>query len=530
MNLIEDPWIPVATRSGRRLRIAPWELTKDLEKDPIVMVAAPRPDFSGALLEFLIGLLQTEAAPEERRDWARWRDDPPSPAVLHDRLTPAKPHFELFGDGPRFMQSFDEFEGKSKGIGDLIVDDPPSEMIKKNTDLFIKRDRISGLCPSCAAAALYVANAYSPAAGRGHRTSLRGGGPVTTLVTPDPGSQPERMILWHVVWLNVMSRRDFENSVPGNAALHSLEHTYAWTAPTRTSENGEVTTPEDMSPYHAFWGMPRRIRLHEPGEVGSCDLCLDRAPLVRGFELRHGGMNYDGAWLHPLTPYSFDEAGVPAAFHMPRGGLGYKNWPSIATGQKDRKIRREPALVGRNALRLARGSSARMSILAFGYDVDNAKIRGWYEYRAPAFAQEPDAGAVLKERAGGMVLAAGEVAGNLRTALRAAWKSEKSPEFAISAFWQGTEARFYQRLDELVRVLGEEEAERKVLKTWHDVLCTASEKLFETWAEAGEIGAADPGRIARAHVQLKKNNWKTSIRNALLLPEKQAGKKGEAHD
>ncbi len=528
MNLIDDPWIPVATRSGRRVRIAPWQVTEGMESDPIIMVAAPRPDFSGALLEFLIGLFQTEAAPVERHDWALWKRQPPSPAELKERLGPASPYFELFGDGPRFMQSLHEFKGKEKPIADLVVDDPPSEMVKKNKDLFIKRGRITGLCPACTAAALYVANAYSPAAGRGHRTSLRGGGPVTTVVTADPAVEPDQATLWHTLWLNVMPRRTFESVIPGNRELTGPQAIYPWLAPTRTSENGEVTTPEDMSPYHVFWGMPRRIQLRAPSTGdGRCSICQRQADLFETFRIRHGGMNYEGAWIHPLTPYSFDEQGAPAPLHMPRGGLGYRRWPALATGQQERKVLREPARALLASLRAARGATRKLRIFAFGYDVDNAKIRGWYEHRAPAYVMASDTADHFRELASGMVRAADEVAGNLRSALREAWKIEKSPEFAVASFWADTEARFFSRLDRLLENLGDEVACRADLQGWHDDLCETSERLFETWAEAGDIGATDPGRIARAHRALRRFNRKKSIRDALFLPDpKSRGTKG----
>ncbi len=526
MNLIEDPWIPVVTSGGRRFRIAPWQVTEGIREDPIVMVAAPRPDFSGALLEFLIGLLQTEAAPEDLRAWARWKEQPPRPEELRGRLEGARAHFELYGDGPRFLQSLDPFEGKEKGIADLVVDDPPLEMIKKNTDLFIKRGRIRMLCEACTAAALYAANAFSPAAGRGHRTSLRGGGPVTTVVSADPTIEPGHATLWHTAWFNVMARPDFEANVPGNRDLRAPAAIYPWLAPTRSSENGEITTPEDMSPYHVFWGMPRRIRLGDPASGdGRCDICQSQGPVVTGFVLRHGGMNYEGAWVHPLTPYSFDESGNPAPLHMPRGGLGYRNWPAIVTGQRESRLRREPAATVKNALRLSRGPVGRMAVIAFGYDVDNAKIRGWYEHRAPAYRLDAEEASALQELASCMVSAAGEVAGNLRSALKEAWKSTGSPEFAMASFWQETEPPFLALLDRLVEGLGSDR-ELAVLHEWYGVLCRTSEGLFETWAEAGEIGETDPGRIAQAHLRLRRFNRKKKIRDALRLPDTTAKGKG----
>ncbi len=58
MNLLESQWIPVRRESGESY-IAPWQLTEP--DDSVLELAAPRPDFNGALLQFLIGLLQTPA-------------------------------------------------------------------------------------------------------------------------------------------------------------------------------------------------------------------------------------------------------------------------------------------------------------------------------------------------------------------------------------------------------------------------------------------------------------------------------------
>jgi CRISPR system Cascade subunit CasA len=531
VNLIEDAWIPVVTRKGRRFRITPWQLTEGFSDDPVVMIAAPRPDFTGALLEFLIGLVQTEIAPETEREWAVWRDRPPASGELRQRLSDAVPHFFLDGDGPRFMQSLDEFEGKDKQIGDLVIDDPPTEMVKRNTDHFIKKGRIEGLCPGCTATALYAANIYSPAAGRGHRTSLRGGGPVTTVVQPDPERNPEWMTLWHRIWSNVVSRRMFSELVPGNDGLSAPGKIYPWLAPTRTSEDGESTTPLDMSPFHVFWGMPRRIGLGGPsGKPGVCDLCGVTDLLFAKFSLRHGGMNHEGAWVHPLTPYGFDEAGQPMPFHMPRGGLGYRNWAALVIGRAEKKVRREPAGVVRAALRDRRRVGNRGRVAAFGYDVDNAKIRGWYEYALPVYQVDSDHIEALREAVSDIIGAADMVKDNLRSAIKEAWGIRKAPDFAASAFFQETEPAFHDLLDRLVAALGNDDRITNLFRGWHAVLCDASEKLFETWAEAGDFGQVDPGRIARAHLALRRFNWKKSIRDALRLPEiqKQSKRKEEA--
>ena len=104
MNLIHDAWIPIRRKNGEETRIAPWEVTTRYSDDPIVALAAPRPDFNGALIQFLIGLLQTTCAPDSPRTWREWLRNPPSPEELHVKFEPVAYAFELDGDGPRFMQ------------------------------------------------------------------------------------------------------------------------------------------------------------------------------------------------------------------------------------------------------------------------------------------------------------------------------------------------------------------------------------------------------------------------------------------
>ena len=77
--------------------------------------------------------------------------------------------------------------------------------------------------------------------------------------------------------------------------------------PTRVSDKARATTPVDVHPAQAFFGMPRRIRLvFEPNTEGvPCDLTGGVEPVVvRAYRSRNYGTNYVG-WggYHPLTPY-----------------------------------------------------------------------------------------------------------------------------------------------------------------------------------------------------------------------------------
>ncbi|EQD59749.1 CRISPR-associated protein Cse1, partial [mine drainage metagenome] len=88
MNLINDAWIPARRADGTTEKIEPWRLTDHIGtgKSPIIAVASPRPDFDGALTQFLIGLLQTTCTPETESAWWDWRESPPSSSTLRKRF------------------------------------------------------------------------------------------------------------------------------------------------------------------------------------------------------------------------------------------------------------------------------------------------------------------------------------------------------------------------------------------------------------------------------------------------------------
>src|SRR5438128_584912 len=99
MNLIEDEWIPVRRRSGEVTRIGPWQVTDGFAEDPFIELAAPRPDFNGALIQFLIGLLQTAVPPTNGQARRAWRRSPPSAEELRARLENLVRFFDLDGSG-----------------------------------------------------------------------------------------------------------------------------------------------------------------------------------------------------------------------------------------------------------------------------------------------------------------------------------------------------------------------------------------------------------------------------------------------
>ena len=221
-NLIDASWLPVRRSSGAVERIPLWRVNDRIGEDPVVAFDWPRADFNGAAHEFLIGLLSTAATPGDDDEWEEWWWEPPAPEVLRERFARVAHAFDLDGPGPRFLQDLDPLEGADdKEIAALLIDAPGAQTLRNNADLFVKRGGAPVLSRATAAMALYTLNAYAPSGGAGHRTSLRGGGPMTTLVVAD--HEDYGAVLWGRLWvfparagmnLGSLDRRDPGRRVP----------------------------------------------------------------------------------------------------------------------------------------------------------------------------------------------------------------------------------------------------------------------------------------------------------------------------
>ena len=213
-NLIDERWIPVIRRDGTKSMIAPWEVTDQFAENPVVSLDAPRPDFNGALIQFIIGLVQTVAAPQNGTEWRKRLSTPPTPDELKEKFASVRHAFELGGDGPRFMQDFEDITAEYGDIDGLLVETPGQNALVNNTDHFIKRKTVAEMCPVCSATALFAFQTNSPPGGPGYMTSLRGGGPLTTLVAGDN----HHNTLWQLIYLNVLEYGKFTN-ICGNPEL-----------------------------------------------------------------------------------------------------------------------------------------------------------------------------------------------------------------------------------------------------------------------------------------------------------------------
>lgn len=527
MNLLEEAWMPVRLHDGSR----EWRSPRQLSDARLAAFDADRADFNGALAQFAIGLLQTSSPVDNVIGWRELLKSPPDETTLQAWFEPHAAAFEFDGEGARFMQDFDlrANDGAPVGIGGLLIEAPGENAIKNNSDHFIKRGQVTRLCPHCVALALFTLQVNAPAGGAGHRTGLRGGGPLTTLLVADSAPNAPRS-LWHSLWLNVQERHCFEavGGDPGKVDPHFI---FPWAASIQSiQKDGGQTAPIQVHPTHVFWAMPRRIRLDlDAVSAGYCDLCgRESDRLVRQYVTRNCGLNYKGPWQHPLSPYYESKEGM-LPLHPQPGGFGYRHWLGWVLGMQNDKRKVERAAVIQHFLSAdaERRTGIGLRLWAFGFDMDNMKARCWYEATVPLYALadcSPELQKTLREDVGAWLAGAELAASCLRGAVKDAWfggDARGDFSFIDASFWGHTEAGFYTLLKERIQAAREGSAIDRVAlgERWLATLRRVAERLFDAdLVGAGPIERQNPARIAKAHEQLIGSLRGSKLRSVLALP------------
>ena len=500
-NLITEAWLPVIRASGRGANVRPGELTERIDDDPILDLDFPRPDFRCAALEYLIGLLTVACPP--RNGWDAWWKVPPSRAELEAAFVLFKTVFPFDGDGVRAYQDHEDFASEPKAIEALLIEAPGAATVKKNAAFLVKSRRVEVLSRSAAAIALLTLQTMAPKGGAGHRTSLRGGGPLTTLVLPKAPAT-----LWHRLWANV----PIADEPP---TLAELPRVFPWLAPTRLSNaGGRTTTPEDVDWRQAFFGMPRRIRLDfEPNtDRLSCDLTgeIDDV-IVRTYRTRPHGTNYV-AWggRHPLTPYYRAKATDPVLnpVHGQDGRIGYRQWVAMLYGDKEGQ--REPAKcvslwMSARKDDLPRGERS-FRLMASGYAMDDMKALAFVEAETPEITV-PAAGAdAVAAKARDLVAAANVAAGVLGQAVKMALYGHSADVGANSTplattrdrFWADTNDRFFATLNDISTHPNEQltgEGATGLAQSWRAVLERAALAIFDDMVPVQDALSNDIKRV-----------------------------------
>jgi CRISPR system Cascade subunit CasA len=509
-SLLTASWIPVRRACGAVDWISPSQLTSAAQDGAPVAFSWPRPDFDLAAHEFMIGLLAVAFPPRDEREWLRRYHEPPTPDELAAAFVQFSEAFSLDEEGPRFLQELDALNGKIWPIESLLIGGPGENTIRLNTDLLVKRGQVKVLSRAGAAMTIYTLQQFASGGGVGYRTSVRGGGPLSTLVIPN--GEPT---LWQRVWLNV--------PYGAPAATSRMERIFPWLAPTRTSANGESVSVDDagVHPLQAHFGMPRRIRLHfEKNDTGRpCDLTgVVDSVVTSKFVAAPWGVNY-GVWHHPLTPY-YRNMNKTLPVHAPEGAIGYREWLGLVYEAADHSL--SPAtIVGEARSRLdaladeSKGQAPRAALFAGGYSMDNAKPLTFVEAELPMHLVRDEALAqALSEFASVLVKSARVVEEDmLALALRVALFGDKGKAGWDSTvlgppcdrLWDETNNAFHRMLDEAVGLLARDETDEqrtKLKERWRLTLERAALAIFDEVAPIDEFDVVDPARIVRARRML----------------------------
>lgn len=358
MNLIKDLWIPVERRDGTKETISPTQLTSKFSKNPLIRIAAARPDFNAMYTQFLIGLVQTFMAPGSDKKWEELFKTPPSEKELIEKLESKNFSME------HFMQDIHPEEMATKfSVSSLLFESPGEVTVKEGRDLFQREGTVKTLCSACTAIALYTKQTCNTMKGVGYRTPSRGGtrSPMATLIKGDT--------LWETVWLNVLNKKDFY--ALGGDPKGTI---FPWTERTVDSTDKSTVSLDEKHPAYPFWEMPLRYQVLFEETDDTCDICgASEKKMVTHLRAKNYGNN-GRMPRHTLSPYMMGETGV-----MFRGcSYPYSNTDYLSfMGYLVPSENKYPAAVVTNFLTKRKISG--LKLWCAGYQCEKAKYDGWEE-------------------------------------------------------------------------------------------------------------------------------------------------------
>lgn len=363
MNLLTSKWIPVELDSGKVEVLA----IGDIPCSGGLRVAHPRPDFSALITELLVTVLQSLAAPANKRERSQRITQPENFDMSW--ISVNAPFFELFGESSRFLQSPTPL-GSREGPGSLVYEAPGANTAEKNTDFFVSRNAIQKVCPCCATAGLFLNQAHARVGGKGYYTTRRKSSPLTVLL--------EAPTLWETLNLNVLPRDTYEQKY-----CYEQGQGYPWT-------NGEgmftreVCGPNETGPHAGLWWMPLALYLHESANPSGepCSLCGEVSPIVVTAVSRTATKSRpSSSFEHPLTIWSDNpKSGESFPLEVPAEGFLLDEWFALLLGVSP-KASYKGCLPAISLLPISRAPHCRLWL--FGKAMNKNSLSFDYEERAP---------------------------------------------------------------------------------------------------------------------------------------------------
>jgi len=501
MNLLKDTWLPVLKQDGTQDLAAVHQITQNHDVNPIIELDAPRPDFRNSLYQLLIGIIQTAASPEDEDNWEDLFYHPYEEESLKNKLKRIEDCFEIDSQGPSFMQDYELLEDQeSENLRNLFVDLPSNEHFSKRIPAKIDA--------YWAAVLLYSLQTFGPAGGRGMRTGIRGGGPVTTLLIPGD-KEERRTTLWEKIWFNIFPQKAIRGFT-GNHDKTEKSDIFPWMKPTVVSgKTGRSVYPQDCSPLVMFFAMPRRIRLIFAYREDVCDITGKKThAVVTGYRTYHSGNDYQGHWIHPLSAYRYQKntSDPPISIKGSPGGFPYRDWMLFAleypgkdsiTPLNVQYAARQHPMDARKEIMRIRDSVTWNA----GYDLDKMKARCWYESVMPVYPLDHNQAVFVKLFTVNAIAAVQDCISSIRTGIKTAWYKSDPKEikgdfsFIDNDFYTRTEKDFYRILDTLVQNAENDSIRSNCSKEWQKIIRKNTFDIFDSWSLSQHEEGLDMKRI-----------------------------------
>lgn len=527
-NYLTSPWLLVLLDDGTRRRISLSEIGRTQDGKTPVRMLGNMPDGGLARLEFVIGAIQHLMAPETSGDWLDRFFDPPSPEDLGLLISGSglPPYFNLFGKTPAF-QDPSIADQSAQSVSSLFLLQAGEQTRDRNQDIWGKA--IAGVGLWEVMEALYALQIYSPAGGRGARTSPSGGGPLRTFLMGDT--------LWTTVWSNILLKTDWE--ALGNKA-RDVPSLVPW-----INFRTDAPTPADSPATHLFWACPRRILLSQPVD-GICEITAEAGPVVREIRMAAYGPDYKSdLWRHPLSPYYRMKKGgtvqrLPRLGGAMAYGVSWRDYVGLFQEKGEAgDAGVEPALtvgVWRRE-RAAYTGVETVRVQVFGYRCDNAKVLGTVAAAMPFLAVEPSVEAEFSGIVEKVVDGTGGLASALKRQSLLALFDQKALESVPLSYGNQIEADYWARTEPHFRsfarqvrdhlVAGGAPNDQPVMDLLTNLHTEAGKMAVRLFDERVDVGQTDnPERVVTAKRSLLGAVYGAPVRRAFGLPVEEKAAKG----
>ncbi|MHB8389930.1 MAG: type I-E CRISPR-associated protein Cse1/CasA [Acidobacteriaceae bacterium] len=282
MNLLEDAWIPVRADGGMgAFRLLTYrELLCNAGN---WQVSLPRDDLELACVQLLVCMTQVMFLPEDDQALRARLAAPLSPEDFAAGVEPCRDWFNLDHPIQPFMQTRGVKASEDTHIQKLLIGLPEGN----NHAFFNEVGEVCHLSGPLAAIGLFNQASNSPSFGGGFKGSLRGGAPITTLVSGKT--------LRDTVWRNVLTR-------PRVAERQIMTPGFDQDRPTwvKPIEEKETIHWNEIGLVRGLFWQPAQLELLKSEVVAPCDVLGGKAvPVYTGFRKEKFNFTVEGLWPHP---------------------------------------------------------------------------------------------------------------------------------------------------------------------------------------------------------------------------------------